>query len=78
MARLYVMAIAQPSIEKIFWYDFRNDTAPSAPYDRPAYNDNYYEFHYGLLRRAFQSFKERAGENFKRRPGVNTALPHVS
>ncbi|HJZ46438.1 MAG TPA: glycosyl hydrolase [Roseiflexaceae bacterium] len=53
LARLYVMAIAQPSVEKIFWYDFRNDTAPSAPYDQPVYNENYFEFNYGLLRRGF-------------------------
>jgi hypothetical protein len=53
LARLYVIAMAQPSVEKVFWYDFRNDSAPSAPYDRPVYNDNYYEFNYGLLRRGF-------------------------
>ncbi len=53
LARLYVMALAQPSVEKVFWYDFRNDTAPSAAYDKPVYNDGYYEFNYGLIRRAF-------------------------
>ena len=53
LARLYVMAMAQPNIEKIFWYDFRNDSTPVAPYDQPAYNDRESEFHYGLLRRAF-------------------------
>jgi hypothetical protein len=53
LTRLYVMAIAQPNIEKVFWYDFRNDTAPSAPYDRPVYNENFYELNYGLLRRTF-------------------------
>jgi hypothetical protein len=53
LARLYVMALAEPSIEKVFWYDFRNDAQPGSPYDRPAFNDTYHEFHYGLLRRAF-------------------------
>jgi hypothetical protein len=53
LARLYVMAIAQPSVEKIFWYDFRNDTMPSAPYDQPVYNDRYFELNYGLIRRTY-------------------------
>ncbi len=53
LARTYVMAIGHPSVEKIFWYDFRNDSAPSAPYDQPVYNDREHEFHFGLLRRTF-------------------------
>ena len=53
LVRTYVLAMAHPSVEKIFWYDFRNDTAPGAPYDRPVYDSNEPEFHYGLIRRAF-------------------------
>jgi hypothetical protein len=53
LARLYVLALAQPNIEKLFWYDFRNDSLPSAPYDQPVYNDAYHELNYGLLRRSF-------------------------
>ena len=53
LARTYVMAFGLPSVEKIFWYDFRDDTSPSAPYDQPAYNDTNHDFHYGLLRRSF-------------------------
>lgn len=53
LARLYIMALAQPNIEKIFWYDFREDSSPAAPYDQPTYNDYEAEFHYGLLRRTF-------------------------
>jgi hypothetical protein len=53
LARTYIMAIAHPSVEKIFWYDFRNDSAPGTPYDKPIYNDREHEFHFGLLRRAF-------------------------
>jgi hypothetical protein len=53
LARLYVMALAEPSIEKVFWYDFRDDTMPGAPYDQPVYNERYHELHYGLTRRAF-------------------------
>ncbi len=53
LARTYLMALAPPSVEKIFWYDFRNDSSPGAPYDQPAYNDREHEFHFGLLRRTF-------------------------
>lgn len=53
LIRAYVLAIAHPSVEKIFWYDFRNDTMPGAPYDRPVYNNAEVEFHYGLLRRTY-------------------------
>ncbi|KAB8143989.1 hypothetical protein F8S13_08870 [Chloroflexia bacterium SDU3-3] len=52
MVRLYVLAIAHPSVEKIFWYDFRNDMSSSV-YDQPNYNSNEPEFHYGLIRRTF-------------------------
>jgi hypothetical protein len=53
LIRSYILAIAHPSIEKIFWYDFRNDTRPGAPYEQPVYEDREVEFHYGLLRRSF-------------------------
>ncbi|MFP4440980.1 MAG: hypothetical protein ACLFVO_27405 [Chloroflexaceae bacterium] len=53
LVRGYVLALAHPSIEKIFWYDFRNDTQPGAPYERPVYDDREVEFHYGLLRRTY-------------------------
>jgi hypothetical protein len=53
MVRSYVMAIAHPSVEKIFWYDFRNDTEPDAPYEAPVYNDYEHEFHFGLIRRTY-------------------------
>lgn len=53
LVRAYLHAIAHPSVEKIFWYDFRNDTRPGAPYERPVYNPREVEFHYGLLRRHY-------------------------
>ncbi|HMQ31783.1 MAG TPA: hypothetical protein PKD53_13735 [Chloroflexaceae bacterium] len=53
LVRAYLLAIAHPSVEKIFWYDFRNDTWPTAPYERPFYEPREVEFHYGLLRRAY-------------------------
>jgi len=52
LIRAYMLAIAHPSVEKVFWYDFRNDTA-NAPYERPAYDPGEVEFHYGLLNRTY-------------------------
>ncbi len=53
LIRSYVLAITHPSVEKVFWYDFRNDTAPNAPYETPVYSDQEEQFHYGLLRRGY-------------------------
>jgi hypothetical protein len=53
LVRAYLHAIAHPSVEKVFWYDFRNDTRPGAPYEQPVYNRREVEFHYGLLRRSY-------------------------
>lgn len=53
LTRAYLQALAHPSVEKVFWYDFREDTWPTAPYDQPVANAREVEFHYGLLRRAY-------------------------
>lgn len=53
LVRAYILAIAHPSVEKVFWYDFRDDTDPRAPYERPVHNDYEVEFHYGLIRRTY-------------------------
>lgn len=53
LIRAYMLAIAHPSVEKVFWYDFRNDTQPGAPYERPVYDRGEVEFHYGLLNRTY-------------------------
>jgi hypothetical protein len=53
LVRAYLIAMSHPSVEKLFWYDFRNDTRPGANYERPVYDRNEVEFHYGLLRRSF-------------------------
>lgn len=60
LVRAYILAITHPSIEKIFWYDFRNDTQPGAPYERPVYNEREVEFHFGLLRRSYPLDPNRA------------------
>lgn len=53
LLRSYVVMLAHPSVEKVFWYDFRNDTDPTASYEQPHYDRRNYEYHYGLLRRAY-------------------------
>lgn len=53
MVRMYLLAMAHPTVERIFWYDLRNDTHPNAPYERPIYNNREVEFHFGLLRRTY-------------------------
>lgn len=53
LARFFILAITHPSIEKVFWYDFRNDTDPNGPYEYPAYNDHDEQLHFGLLRRDY-------------------------
>lgn len=53
LIRTYILTIAHASVEKIFWYDFRNDTDPYALYHQPAYDSNNEQYHYGLLRRTY-------------------------
>ncbi len=53
LVRAYILALAHPSIEKVFWYDFRNDTSPNAAYDQPVYDQNNDQYHYGLLNRTY-------------------------
>jgi len=53
LVRTYLLAMAHPSVEKIFWYDFREDTLPGTPYEQPTVVPADLEMHYGLLRRAY-------------------------
>ncbi len=53
LVRMYVLALNHPAVQRIFWYDFRDDTAPTALYHEPVFNDTEPEFHFGLLRRQF-------------------------
>jgi hypothetical protein len=61
LVRMYVLALQHPAVQRIFWYDLRNDSAPSAPYDRPVYNRADPEFNFGLLRRTYP-FDPRRGD----------------
>ncbi len=53
LQRMYVQALAHPSIEKVFWYDLRDDTSADVAYDQPIFDRFEEQFHYGLLRRNF-------------------------
>jgi hypothetical protein len=53
LVRSYMLALSHPSVEKIFWYDFRDDSDPGAPYDQPTYDEGNTELNYGLLRRTY-------------------------
>ncbi len=54
LIRSYILAITHPSVEKVFWYDFRNDTAPAdSSYMSPVVHSQEEQFHYGLLRRSY-------------------------
>jgi hypothetical protein len=53
LQRMYVQAIAHPAVDKVFWYDLRNDTSSDAPYERPFLNNHEEQFHYGLVRREY-------------------------
>jgi hypothetical protein len=53
LVRAYVLALAHPSVEKIFWYDFRNDNWPHDPYEIPSYDLYEINLHFGLLRRTY-------------------------
>lgn len=53
LVRMYTLALAHPFVERVFWYDLRDDTAPEAAYDRPVYDRTEAEYHWGLLRRSY-------------------------
>lgn len=53
LVRTYILAIAHGSVEKLFWYDFRDDTDPAGMYEYPAYDPNNEQYHFGLLRRMY-------------------------
>lgn len=65
LVRSHLIALAHPLVERLFWYDLRDDTAPSATYDRPVYDQSEREFHYGMLRRTFPL---KADRNDLRKP----------
>ena len=53
MVRMFLLAMAHPAVERVFWYDLRNDIATGSDYTRPTYNEREPQFHYGLVRRTY-------------------------
>ncbi|NJP05515.1 MAG: hypothetical protein HC837_07795 [Chloroflexaceae bacterium] len=53
LIRTYALSLTHPSIEKVFWYDLRNDTDPAAPYHQPVYHESNVQFHFGMLNRTY-------------------------
>ena len=53
MQRFMLLTLTRPGVEKIFWYDFRDDTGGPANYTRPINDPKEEQFHFGLLRRTY-------------------------
>lgn len=53
LQRMYVQALAHPMIEKLFWYDMRNDISSHTYYTQPQYDNTQEQYHYGMLRRTY-------------------------
>ncbi len=53
MQRFLLIALTRPGVEKIFWYDFRNDTGGNQNYRTPINDPNEEQFHFGMLRRIY-------------------------
>ncbi len=59
LIRTYILAIAHPSVEKLFWYTFRNDIPSQDFYTQPLYDDFEEQLHYGILRRTYPLSPQR-------------------
>ena len=53
MQRFYLLTLTRPSIEKIFWYDFRDDVDHQGLYTTPQNDLNNNQHHFGWLRRTY-------------------------
>lgn len=53
MQRFMLLMMTRAGIEKVFWYDFRDDTGGPAHYTRPINDPQEEQFHFGLLRRTY-------------------------
>ena len=65
VVRFYALALAQPRIEKVFWYNFRNNLAYWTPYDQLIFDETVPDWHMGLLRR---SYPLKVGDPTLRKP----------
>ncbi|HEY1012388.1 MAG TPA: hypothetical protein VGE07_06740 [Herpetosiphonaceae bacterium] len=53
MQRFMLLSLTRPGVEKVFWYDFRDDTGGPAHYTQPLNDPAEEQFHFGLLRRTY-------------------------
>ncbi len=53
LVRWYALALQYPLVEKIFWYNFRNNLAYWTPYDKLIFDDTVPDWHMGLIRRTY-------------------------
>ena len=51
--RLYALALQYPFVERVFWYNFRNNLAYWTPYDKLLFDDTVPDWHMGLIRRTY-------------------------
>ncbi len=53
LVRWYALALQYPNVEKIFWYNFRNNLAYWTPYDNLLFDESVPDWHMGLIRRTY-------------------------
>ncbi len=53
LVRLYALALQYPYVERLFWYNFRNNLAYWTPYDKLVFDDTVPDWHMGLIRRTY-------------------------
>lgn len=53
LVRFYALALRAPKIEKLFWYNFRNNMAAQQPYDKVIVDARNPDWNMGLLRRTY-------------------------
>lgn len=58
--RLYALALQYPALERVFWYNFRNNLAYWTPYDKVLFDDTVPDWHMGLIRRTYPLNPEAA------------------
>jgi hypothetical protein len=65
LVRFYALALSYPNVEKLFWYNFRNNMAVERPYNKPILDERNPDWNMGLLRRTYPL---RAGDPTLRTP----------
>jgi hypothetical protein len=72
MERFFLLVLTRPGVEKVFWYDFRDDVDHPGLYTEPVGNSSSNrEHHFGLLRRTYPL---RFDDPNLRKPGYHTFI----